>query len=357
MADLIEQRDGEASFVEVGPMRSAWHRLGKWIDSATRKLTIPEALEEARLKYPVAKRAVLLTRNTPDGDSYQIPSTMTFETFREDTGTQLGTVGKDYHVVQNEDAFRLFEPLVDSGLASVETAGVLREGADAWIMLNWDLSKFGSLTQKLFLSDKLGKGGLKARALLVMNHAGKRSILGRDIAERVVCANTLDVALGEDGDEFRVEHHKGALTELTEKALAYWHDKIEAYEVAAQQYQILKQTFLTQEEFADAVLAVIAPDPRLNPKWNPEARMADAVVGRYEAKVKTITNLWEHGADHDGDHSAWEAYNGTVQALDHDVDGLWPSRAGVVRTASLLDGSLRQMKRKVLSNLVTVSVR
>jgi hypothetical protein len=76
------------------------------------------------------------------------------------------------------------------------------------------------------------------------------------------------------------------------------------------------------------------------------------VVNRYERKANEITRLWTEGDGHIGDHSAWEALNGAVQALDHDRD-LFPTRAGSYRTASLLDGILAQTKQRVTENLVT----
>ena len=58
-------------------------------------------------------------------------------------GKALGTVGKDYRPIPNREAFEVLKPLTDSGVMTVETAGVLRDGADAWLLGRWDLSKLG----------------------------------------------------------------------------------------------------------------------------------------------------------------------------------------------------------------------
>ena len=126
---------------------------------------------------------------------------------------------------------------------------------------------------------------------------------------------------------------------------------MERYEVIARQYQALQAAVLTAEEFARMVLDVVAPDPRQDPRFNPEAKLAASVVERAERKRAEVTRLWLSGAGHDGTPSAWFAYNGAVEALDFTRD-LWPTRAGSWRTASLLDGQLTQMKQRVLANLV-----
>jgi len=80
--------------------------------------------------------------------------------------------------------------------------------------------------------------------------------------------------------------------------------------------------------------------------------MAEAVVARHERKEAEVTRLWRHGAGHTGEPSAWYAYNGVVEAIDHNGE-LFPTRGGVYRTASLLDGTLRDLKAQVFDNLLT----
>ena len=126
---------------------------------------------------------------------------------------------------------------------------------------------------------------------------------------------------------------------------------VEKFDIIARQYRLLMKTTLTPQLFKKFVLEVVAPDPRERSDWNPEARMAAAVVDRYERKTAEVTRLWTEGDGHTGEPTAWMAYNGVCQALDFNRQ-MWPTRAGCYRTASLLTGELAAMKNRVLDGLV-----
>jgi len=168
----------------------------------------------------------------------------------------------------------------------------------------------------------------------------------------VVCANTLGVAESRTGDQsITIAHTGDANGKVIEAAQKLFAGIIERHETVAAHYRLLKQTVLSADEFDTLVLDPIAPDPRKHPRWNAEGRMANAVIERAERKWQVVTRLWMSGKGHTGDHSAWEAYNGAVEALDHDTD-LFPARSGVYRTASLLGGWLAETKGTVLKGLL-----
>ena len=97
--------------------------------------------------------------------------------------------------------------------------------------------------------------------------------------------------------------------------------------------------------------AITLPDPRTDPRFNPDAKLAEVVVERAVRKRAEVRRLWAGGKGHTGEPTAWFAYNGAAEALDHNRE-LWPTRAGSWRTASLLDGELGRMKNRVLDGLV-----
>ena len=70
---------------------------------------------------------------------------------------------------------------------------------------------------------------------------------------------------------------------------------------------------------------------------------------RIVARRNRLTQLWDEGAGHAGDHSMYEAYNATAESIDHDAD-LWRVRGP--RTGALLDGRLAEVKNRVLAGLV-----
>lgn len=342
MAHELEFQNGVASFFSVN--QTAWHGEGTILTAAP---TLDEAIAVANLGYNVEKRPTMFQCTTPDGDTYAKTSDSAFVTVRTDTQQELGAVGPNYVPVQNVDAFRVLEPLLDTGVASLETGGVIRNGADAWLMVKWDLTKFGAIVREVFADEVVPFG------LLANNHNGRRGILLQDTNIRVVCANTLGFAEGSTERRIVVKHSAQGMDRLIEAAQTMWHGIIERYEVLAQQYRTLKATHISQAEFETLVLDTVAPHPVKDPKFNPEAKLAAVVVERAERKRAALQDAWLKGLGHTGEPTAWYAYNGAVEVLDHNRD-LFPTKGGAWRTASLLDGQLKQTKDKVLANLLAV---
>lgn len=340
-----------ADFFEVGSVRTAWHREGVLLPEAP---SLDRALEVARLDYPVEKVPVTLTLRTEGGDTFERQSTKAFVTLRTDRNVELGSVGPDYHVVQNRDAFRAtIGPLLDAGLLVLETGGVLRDGADAWLLGRFDLSKFGPVCQEVFGNEVL------PFALVKVNHSGRRNNEIVLTPTRVVCANTLGMAEQEvDGGHSRaasIRHTGDAEARMVEAAETLFGGIVERYEVIARQYRLLKGFYLDAAAFRSLVIEpAIGVHPAERQRFNPEARMAAAVVERWEKKFQRITWLWTNGKGHVADGSAWEAYNGLVEAIDHDAE-LFPLRAGVYRTQALMEGTLRDMKQASLNALVAAA--
>ena len=81
------------------------------------------------------------------------------------------------------------KPLVDQGVLRLETGGVLRDGADAWLLGQWDLSKFGDVANEVF-----GAEGILPYATVMANHSGRRGILLGSTSIRICCSNTLGAA-------------------------------------------------------------------------------------------------------------------------------------------------------------------
>lgn len=357
MAHELTFQNGTAQMFSV--RETPWHREGRILTAAP---SYEEALRIAGHDFTVEVRPTFrridyepVNGVTPEPDF--IENREAKVTVRTDTGRELGAVGRGYRPIQNRDAFGVLVPLLDAGVASLETGGSLREGADVWMLVKFDLDKFGENAR-----DVLG-GEVVPFGMIANNHNGRRGCLLQLTPIRVVCANTLGAAEGHagligdegrsaDGKAIVVRHTEAGTTKVVEAATELFAGIVARYEVIARQYALLKNRTLTEREFQHLVLDVVAPDPRDAKSWNPEARMAETVVARVEAKRALLTKLWVAGDGHTGDQSAWEAYNGVVQAIDHDVEGLWPSRSGVHRTASLLHGAYGDTKQRVLNKLV-----
>jgi phage/plasmid-like protein (TIGR03299 family) len=358
MAHELSFTNGKADMVYRAAGGTPWHNEGTPIETLEqalgRPLTFDEQLESANMLYEVVKRPTFIQCTTDDGDTYHKQSEHAFTTWRTDTEQELGMVGTGYKVLQNGDAFRVLQPMVDAGVLTLETAGVLRGGADAWVLGKFDIEKFGPTVREVFGDEVI------PYALITNNHNGRRNATVAETPIRVVCANTLGMA-EHDMDNGRarsvgVRHSENAETKIVEAAEELFVSVVERYEAVAAQYKLLKSTILSRQMFERLVLDTVAPDPRKHPRFNPEARMADAVLERAERKRSEVTRLWMSGKGHTGEPNAWYAYNGLVEAVDHNIE-LFPTRSGVYRTASMLEGSLRLIKGNVLNKLVKYAQR
>lgn len=355
MAHMIESINGQYSFLEVGARRSAWHRCGFVLSEAPYSM---DALFQLApwLDYRVEKQPVHFWESDLVGLQVSEKAFLTCRV-RDGKRIELGSVGPNYTVVQNRAAFEAaIGPLVDNGTLKIETSGVLRDGADAFVLGAFDVKQFGEIAQEVFADEII------PYALVRVNHTGLRGIDLALTTIRVVCANTLqmvEMAMKTKSGKTRstsVRHTGDALSRLKEESENLFGTLIDQYEKIAEGFRLLRATELSQHAFdALVVYPAIGPHPASRIEFNPEAKRAETFVERYEKRRNKIQWLWEHGQGHKGTHDAWEAYNGVVEAIDHDED-LFASRSGVFRLGALLDGQLRAKKDRVFDTLMAYAV-
>jgi len=193
----FNEQTGQHSFFSV--KEKAWHGLGQIVlDYPTSK----EALQFAGLDFEVLKRPNI--HKLDNGE--EIISTNSFYTYRPDTGAILGDrLGKDYEVVQNIDAFNFFDAIVGGDGIQYETAGALGKGEKIFI------------TAKLPGYIKVGNDDLIEKYLfLTTSHDGFGSIMAAFTPIRIVCNNTLNVALRNHTNSIKIRHTANVKERLEE---------------------------------------------------------------------------------------------------------------------------------------------
>lgn len=159
-----------------------WHGLGNPVAEAP---TSAAALELAGLDWRVTQKELI----TDDG-----LSVLGFKANVRDSDSRvLGVVTDRYKVVQNEEAFAFTDALLGEGIA-YETAGSLQEGRRTWIL--------AKLPQRYIIS-----GDEITPYLVFMNsHDGTGAIKAAMTPIRVVCQNTLNLALSKAKRSWSTNH-------------------------------------------------------------------------------------------------------------------------------------------------------
>lgn len=199
----FNEKTGRYSFFSV--QQKAWHGLGQIVEQYP---TSAEAIKHAGLDYEVVK-SPLFTKGsgiieTAQGieigsDELEVPNY--FANIRTDNNTVLGVVGKDYHIVQNREAFNFFDAIVGGGDGILyETAGALGNGERIFI------------TAKLPDYIRVGNGDdvTEKYIFLTTSHDGSGSITAAFTPIRIVCQNTLNASLRNMTNVVRIKHTSGA---------------------------------------------------------------------------------------------------------------------------------------------------
>lgn len=199
--NILTNRD---SFFSV--KEKAWHGLGQIIQDYP---TSKEAIVHAGLDYEVEKRPLFSKSNErPDNAGCDLVTiTTNFATFRTDTDQFLGIVGNKYEVVQNTSAFTFFDSLVGNDSIKYETAGALGNGERIFI------------TAKMPEVLKVGrKDIIEQYIFLTTSHDGSGSIMAAFTPIRIVCNNTLNMALRNHSNAVLIKHTANAEQKLNEAA-------------------------------------------------------------------------------------------------------------------------------------------
>ena len=176
-----------------------WHGLGTQVDA---NMTPQQMLEAAQLDWTVSKRPAY-TVDKPDcwniidptGEANFIRAPESYFLVRDSDNKVLSPCGEGYVPFQNAEVMNFFKKFTDAGHMTMETAGSLKEGKDVW-----GLAK---------LTDKFSLGGddeVKGYRLLNNSHQVGKAMTIMFTPIRVVCNNTLTMALSHEGNRFRVLH-------------------------------------------------------------------------------------------------------------------------------------------------------
>ena len=181
--------------------------------------TMTEATAKAGLDWTVSKRPIYVQS---DNNSEYHTTNRFFATTRDDSDHILGIVGPDYKVIQNYELAYMAERIQGNDI-QVESAGSIRNGSRVWYQLRGNPFGIGPK-----------KDENVPMCLLTNGHDGMNPLCILPTTRRVICENTLNMALqqGRKSKMFISLKHTGNISDRLESlvdAISDFKDRTEIF--------------------------------------------------------------------------------------------------------------------------------
>ena len=325
MAHELESEKSFASFREP-----AWHGLGTVFNE---EVTTAEMLSLANLQdWNVSLESVPTPAHLSCDKEYQyVTRTNPFDRNQKDI---LGVVGERYIPLQNEDLFSFGDAILDGG-GRWETAGSLKSGRVV----------FGSLAlERETILDPNGVADVVKTYLLVnTSHDGSVAIQASVTPVRVVCANTLAVALQRTGKKngvkqsFKIRHTQSSTGKVQQarEALAVANAYMDSFDIMAKS---MIETEITAQQFNQILLAAY-------PK--PEEEKKGAYT-KWENKIDTLNDIYTGEFNGMIAGNAWGAWNAMTERLDWYRGGKKGLTESILMGSSGFDPQITAEKNRLL---------
>ena len=328
MAHDIETQNGKESFASF--REPAWHGLGTVF---TEEKSTLEMLEAANLNGWNVRLEDMITPShlTSDKNYQYVLRTNPTDNSQTDI---LGVVGERYHVMQNEDLFSFGDNILDGG-GRWETAGSIKGGRVV----------FGSLAlERETILDPNGVADkVKTYLLINTSHDGSIAIQASITPVRVVCANTLNLALNsikkKNGikQSFKIRHTQTASgkVQVARETLGMANKYMDAFDIMA---KAMIEKEVTAMDFHNIVLASYA---------KPE-KDSKGAVKKWENKIDVINDIYTGEFNGMIAGTAWGAFNALTERLDWYRSARGGSNESILASASGFDPAINAEKNRLL---------
>jgi phage/plasmid-like protein (TIGR03299 family) len=292
MAHELEMVNGQASMAYRISKGVPWHGLGVPVDD---DMTPIEMMKAANLDWEVELKDSFVNidgENVPTGQQSLV---------RKTDNKILTNVGGKWNPCQNSQAFEFFNEFVNAGDMVMDTAGSLKDGQIVFAAAD---VKDGFT---LFNGDEV-----KGYLLFSNPHVYGRSIDVKFIMTRVVCNNTLSMALTEKGQPaIRVSHRNEFDAEKVKELLGISHTRVQQFKEAAE--------FLGSKRYGDEAFQTFLG------KVFGTSSQDNKVLSRTAERAFEIVDT-QPGA-HFKPGSWWNAYNAVTYMTDHELGRTADARA------------------------------
>ena len=300
MAHEITSTDGAVFHKE-----QAWHGLGYTVEEA---MTPHQALKMAGLDWQVHKTTGIRTWEADtEGEFPPSYSDKFCAILRDDTNDILSVQSPDYQVVQNYEVFDLAYAL--GADVKIESALSLQGGKKIICLVKGDT----------FAPSNSGNDAITQYLALLSSHDGTIALSGLPTSVRIVCMNTLKMALGTKKKNMIRFTHTGNMEDKKSQMRLALEQYASTGKFFKEQVNILSNTNFTTEQiqkfFLDVYQTLEGPVVS-NPTTEKDYKnYLNATV---------MVSKWSAGFDEERKElnapaSAWMAVNAVTKELQHRI--------------------------------------
>lgn len=276
------------AYVDAAP----WHGLGNLL--APRQ-PIEVWAEQAGMAFRILEAPVRYTAKVPGTPTGMMSFPSQKVLYRSDSRAPLSVVSDRFLVVQPREILEFYRDLTEVSGFELETAGVLKEGRKLWALAKTGQS--GSLK---------GSDSMRGYLLLATACDGTLATTAQFTSIRVVCANTLAIALNNGASAVKVPHSTKFDAQAVKKQLGI---SVSTWDSFMYRMKTLSERKVKQHEAANYFLQVFKDgiDPAVQPG---QERALKAVQALYEGSGKGASLASASG-------TAFGLLNAVTEYIDH----------------------------------------
>jgi phage/plasmid-like protein (TIGR03299 family) len=335
MAHLLESVNGETAFASF--REPAWHGLGEVF---TEEVSTAEMLKKAKLNnWDVRLEDVEIPNQFSSDKNYSF--VVRDNPFILGNKDVLGVVGERYVPLQNEDLFDFADNLLDNG-GRWETAGSIKGGRVVFGAL--------ALERETVLDPNGVSDKINTYLLVNTSHDGSIAIQASITPVRVVCANTLNLALGNRGrngsvkQSFKIRHTQTAQGKVAvaREALGLANAYMDEFDKMA---SAMIETEITKAQF-DKIVELAYPSPKDDSK--------KVSLTKHANKIDLINDIYVGDFNNTISGTAWGALNALTERLDWHRAGRKGNTETILAGASGFDPVINAEKNRLMKIVQSV---
>lgn len=280
-----------------------WHGLGNRVDPT---VSVDDMLVAAGLDWEVKLRPIFA--QAEDGQMIKLP--MRRALVRSSDNKVMTVTGDLWKPFQNRDALEFFREYTEMGGAKLETAGSLRGGKIIWALASINDG---------FTVNKTDHS--KGYILLTSPHEVGKAITVRTTLVRVVCANTMAMALRGSEADYSQNHLSTFNTSAAKETIGLAREQVHQAQLDAEMLMKLKMSEYDTVRFLSKFFQPI-------PDTTTEKEFVEAMLNDPHAIEKNFSNvLWSiKKAPGAVPGNAWGVLNGVTHWADHTAGNKRESR-------------------------------